>query len=82
MNAVQQFEQPNGLIRQLHGSFTKECIAATDFTPPISTEDAMAREVVARIEEADGSWDSAAFRRHGCYDGDTEHRIALAAIHA
>jgi hypothetical protein len=66
-------------ITRLSGKFTNWSISMTPFVPPASDDDALAREAVARVEEEE--WpESAKHRRHGAYDGDDEHKIALMAI--
>lgn len=69
----------DGHPRSLGRGAVKAGLENTPYTPPASPDDALAREAVARIE-ADEFGACADFRRHGCYDGDTEHRIALEAI--
>lgn len=51
-----------------------------EITPAATPDDQLAREAVAEIERADGYHVCAEARLRGAYDGDTEHRIALAAI--
>lgn len=55
-------------------------LAEGPITPAATPEDQLAREVVAQIEREDGWFACAVARLRGAYDGDTEHRIALAAI--
>ena len=50
--------------------------------PAATPEDQLAREIVAQIEREDGYEGCAFSRLRGAYDGDGEHRIAVAAIRA
>lgn len=65
-------------IRQL--PLTRELRQMLPRIPAPSAEDQMAREIVAEIEREDGFTACAEQRLRGAYDGDPEHRIALAAI--
>jgi hypothetical protein len=70
----------NGLTAQLHKSTTDLYRAMVPYRPPASPDDALARQAVAEIEREEGFDRCAECRLHGAYDGDAEHRIALAAI--
>lgn len=73
-------ERPNGLTAQLHKSTADFYRATVPYRPPASPDDAIARQAVAEIEREDGFDRCADCRMHGAYDGDHEHRIAIAAI--
>lgn len=65
---------------QLGEETFREALRLTPFVEPASPEDAIAREACAVVDEREYGAQTAAFRRHGCYDGDTEHQIALEAV--
>lgn len=66
--------------RELGHGTVRKAISQIPFTPPASQDDALAREAAALVDERLWGAGSAAFRRHGCYDGDPEHQIALEAL--
>lgn len=68
------------LTPRLNLDTVRSALSFTPYREPATQDDAMAREAVARIEAHQYGDDTAMFRRHGCYDGDESHRIALEAI--
>lgn len=75
-----KLERVDDHLRPLGKRTVDKALESTPFVAPASPDDAIAREAAARVDERLWGAGSAAFRRHGCYDGDPEHQIALEAL--